>query len=462
MSGLDVDTLWDMTARFKEQTPQFHGYYIPGADEEPDKVPGAFPSRSSRQVPLAATAEGDSDEDMPDLQSVSHSSSEDRDSDSEWGSGDEHWDEDDWDTEDEEGVNEHIREMMDLGMGHPDFLDPRAPIPEFDKYAEERKDNPFLKLLGSLRGSHRSPHPRSRCTYVLVVGRMFSSSAALKTGGRSGPRKQPAGKTIPVSMRPMYRNSNLLYVPAPAQRSTKTTVEDVEDEEDQRKSTAPKKKKKKKPKKKKAAATSAGSEGQSVIESPSLPGPEVVSTPPQSPAPTAQEPPQSPDSVASSSKKKKKKTPSSSRPGPEPSTGLNLSSSLNASTTTFTSQLPAYASTTSLPLPEPQRAQSARAYVRSEGLAEKAKVKSRRNGPALEPIKEKKGFWSKFSKKEEKSDEIKEEDDDAVPRENWAVRMKDQTKMYMRQMIGTKEGLQPMKWDNFLKVGLLIAFTQIR
>ena len=158
MSGLDIDTLWDLKARFKEQTPQFHGYYIPGADEEPDKVPGAFPSRSSRQVPLPSAVEEESDDEMPDLQSVSHSSlDDDRGEDSEWGSGDDHWDEDDWDTEDEEGVNEYIREMMSVGVEHPDFLDPRIPIPEFDKYAEERKDNPFLKLLGSLRGDRHSP-----------------------------------------------------------------------------------------------------------------------------------------------------------------------------------------------------------------------------------------------------------------------------------------------------------------
>ena len=136
-------------------------------------------------------------------------------------------------------------------------------------------------------------------------------------------------------------------------------------------------------------------------------------------------------------------------------TSLNLDRSLNASTTTFTSQLPAYASTTSLPLPESQRAQSARSYVRSEGITEKGKVKSRPNGPALESITEKKGFWSKFSKKEGKGEERNDDDDDdVVPRENWAVRMKEQTKMYMRQMIGTKDGLQSMKWENFLKVGL--------
>lgn len=237
----------------------------------------------------------------------------------------------------------------------------------------------------------------------------------------------------------------------PAQRSTKVTVEDVEDEGEGR-TTAPKKKKKKKPKKKSAAAP-ADNEGQDVIESVSPAGPEVVATPPQSPVLSTQEQPRSPDSVSSPSKKKKKKRSSLSRPDPEPTTGLNLGGSLNASTTTFTSQLPAYASTTSLPLPESQRAQSARSYVRSEGLTEKAKVKSRPIGPTLEPVKEKKGFWSKFSKKEEKKEE-KEEDDDAVPRENWGVRMKEQTKMYIRQMIGTKDGLQPMKWENFLKVGL--------
>lgn len=162
MSGLDIDSLWDLKTRFEEQTPQFHGYYIPGADEESEKVPGAFPSRSSKQAPgTKATAEGSDDDDMPDLQSVSDSPQEnDDDDDDEWESGDDHWDEDDWHTDDEEAVNEHYREMMKVGMEHPDFLDPKVPIPEFEKFAEERKDNPFLKLLGSLRGAR---------SYLVVV-----------------------------------------------------------------------------------------------------------------------------------------------------------------------------------------------------------------------------------------------------------------------------------------------------
>ena len=243
-----------------------------------------------------------------------------------------------------------------------------------------------------------------------------------------------------------------MYVPAPAQRSTKVTVEDVEDEEDRNRSTIPRKKKKKKPKKKKPATASTDNEEKdAIIESVSPPGPQTVATPPQSPVSTTQEPPQSPVSAGSPSKRKKKKT-SSSRSDPEHRTSLNFNNPLNASTSTFTSQPPSYASATSLSLPEPQRAQSARSYVRSEGLAEKTKVKSRPNGPALESINEKKGFWSKFSKKDDK-DEKTEEDEDVVPRGNWAVRMKEQTKLYMRQMIGTKDGLQPMKWENFLKVG---------
>lgn len=241
---------------------------------------------------------------------------------------------------------------------------------------------------------------------------------------------------------------NTLYVAGPAPSSRKVTVEDVEDEDGKGLPVAPKKKKKKKQKKKKPATVSADDEGQHIVESISPPGPETIPTPPRSPTPSVQEPPRSPDSAAPLNKKKKKK-PSSIRSDQEPRTSVNLSSSLNESISTLTPQLPPHASTTSLPLPEPQRAQSARSYVRSEGLAEKTKVKSRPEGPTLEPIKEKKGFWSKFSKKEKK-----EEDDDVTPRESWAVRMKEQTKTYMRQMIGTKDGLKPMKWENFLKVGL--------
>ena len=159
VSGFDIDTLWDLEARLKDRTPQFHGYHIPGADEESEKVPGAFPSRSSRQIPGMNAAAVESDDEMPELQSVSQSSTDDdRSQESGWETGDGHWDEDDWDTEDEEGINEHYREMMKVGMEHPDFLDSRIPISDFDKYADERKDNPFLKLLGSLRGARTSPH----------------------------------------------------------------------------------------------------------------------------------------------------------------------------------------------------------------------------------------------------------------------------------------------------------------
>lgn len=197
MSGHDIDTLWDLNVRLKERTPQFHGYYIPRADEESEKVPGAFPSRSVRQLPGINAAPEGSDDEMPELQSVSESSSEE---DAGWASerdsDDDHWDEDDWDTEDEEGMNEYYREMMKVGMEHPDFLDPRVPIPEFDKYSEERKGNPFLKLLGSLRGALNPPDRGFLCAHSLSAGRMFSSNATLKTTGRTAPRDKTNGRTL--------------------------------------------------------------------------------------------------------------------------------------------------------------------------------------------------------------------------------------------------------------------------
>ena len=180
MSVFDIDTLWDLEARFGEQPPQFYGCYITRADAGSEKVSGIFPSRSSRKKPRPVVVTDWSDDEMPNLQSVSASSESSYDSDGEWGSdesdgewggnesdgnwgsneskssdggwGEDYWDEDDWDTEDEERFNEHHREMMEIGMDYPDFLSPRVPISEFDKYAEERKDNPFLKHFGSLRG----------------------------------------------------------------------------------------------------------------------------------------------------------------------------------------------------------------------------------------------------------------------------------------------------------------------
>ena len=61
-------------------------------------------------------------------------------------------DESGYDTDEEDMLRDMLREAMDTAMATPDFFDTKNDAPEFDALAEERKGNPFLKLLGSLRG----------------------------------------------------------------------------------------------------------------------------------------------------------------------------------------------------------------------------------------------------------------------------------------------------------------------
>ena len=42
---------------------------------------------------------------------------------------------------------------MDIVTADPDYVNPRSNAPEFAEMAQDKKDNPFLKLLGSLRGA---------------------------------------------------------------------------------------------------------------------------------------------------------------------------------------------------------------------------------------------------------------------------------------------------------------------
>lgn len=104
---------------------------------------------------------------MPSLQSVSDSSegSDDEDDD-EFYDDDEGYEdadtESEYDEDDEEEIRRMNREAMEAAMVNPDFLDPKTPTPpELEKLAEERRDNPFIKLLGSLRGNHINLVPKS-------------------------------------------------------------------------------------------------------------------------------------------------------------------------------------------------------------------------------------------------------------------------------------------------------------
>ena len=67
------------------------------------------------------------------------------------------YDEDkDYDEEDEDLLREFEREAMDAASAIPEFYNPNAPAPELDELAEERKGNPFIKLLSALRGEKGS------------------------------------------------------------------------------------------------------------------------------------------------------------------------------------------------------------------------------------------------------------------------------------------------------------------
>ena len=114
------------------------------------------PSKGGKPTSLTITNGDDSDGSMPSLQTVSDSSEgedefdDDGDGDDESDGGDS---EGDYDTDEEDELRDWLREAMDTAVASSDFYNMKGPAPDFDALAEERKGNPFLKLLGSLRGA---------------------------------------------------------------------------------------------------------------------------------------------------------------------------------------------------------------------------------------------------------------------------------------------------------------------
>lgn len=172
-SGLSIDSLWQLDEAFR-RAPQWSSFYMPSlrtydsdSDGQQPSIPrrnGSGQKRTGGKKPkkLLAIKDGradddDSDNSMPELQSVSDSSGENdedifvSENDDEEESDDDD-DETDYDSEDEEFHRTMLREAMDAAMAIPEFFDPKSTVPEFDALAEERKGNPFLKILGSLRG----------------------------------------------------------------------------------------------------------------------------------------------------------------------------------------------------------------------------------------------------------------------------------------------------------------------
>jgi hypothetical protein len=156
-----------------DRTPQWHAVYIPTLAEDSDEddkgrsraltVKGKGGKKSGKKMLAIGNGPADdSNDSMPDLQSVSDSSAsdDDSDSDSDSDSNDDNGEDDSddgYDTDEEDELREMMREAMNAAMENPDFFDPKADPKDFEsfnKVAEERKGNPFLKLLVSLRGAH--------------------------------------------------------------------------------------------------------------------------------------------------------------------------------------------------------------------------------------------------------------------------------------------------------------------
>jgi len=146
--GKDIDTLWQV-AEVLKPTPQWHHFIINrrGADSD-DEANGT--TTGTKKMLAIKNEESDSDDSMPPLQDVSDSDDSDwysnDDDDDGADSGGEGTDSSGYDTDEEDEIREMLREAMDAAH-EPDW-----PYAEGAPDDDVRKGNPFLKLLGSLRG----------------------------------------------------------------------------------------------------------------------------------------------------------------------------------------------------------------------------------------------------------------------------------------------------------------------
>ncbi|VDC01651.1 unnamed protein product [Peniophora sp. CBMAI 1063] len=390
-----------------------------GLEANPQKgalVKGSKGGKKGKSKPLALTNGEESDNDsMPSLETVSDTSEEEWEESSSEEDSDEEEDEEDSDysdyDSDEEEMRHMFREAMDAAHENPDFFDPTKELDE-GITAEERKGNPFMKLLGNLRG------------------RMFSTNSTLKTTEKKVPyvRTKQGPKPMPPkpgTFKPPGFTGKTQAPPKPTATGTKAhkvTVEEVEDEGDGMDSASKKKKKKKK--KKKPTTTE--------------------STRPVTPPPTTTSAPTTP----------KKEVPKS--PPPVPKSPPAAPKYPGVSDNQW-----AHMSTTSL---SGSTAESAHSYLQREGTTEKIKVKTRKEVADEQP-EEKQGFFSKLksrfagSKKETK--DRKEEVDDNHRLEKSFAALGKKAALHMSYVLQSKETVKivPLRWTDFCKMMAEMGFT---
>ncbi|KAF5389386.1 hypothetical protein D9757_004247 [Collybiopsis confluens] len=213
-SGKSIDSLWDLSEILNQPSPGWHSYGHRTGASNGHGPSGTTVNSNNNKKPLAITNGGETDDEIPPLQDVSDSDSEEE---AEWSDSDSDGGELGDGSEDDESQEDELRALVHEAMKAASAVNWNEPVeytPGLDPFtADDRKGNPFLNLLGSLRG------------------RMFSKSTKLKTA---------TGSKLPS------RSSTLTSAAADA--SNGVTVEEVTDEEDV---TSHPNKRKKKPKKKK-------------------------------------------------------------------------------------------------------------------------------------------------------------------------------------------------------------------
>lgn len=165
-SGQKLDDLWGLTGCF-ERKPRWAPYRpkldFSDSEDDNDAVPGLAPVRrrgGNKKDPLQiTTGDDESDASMPSLRSISDSSADTSEAEEEAEEESEYEDEDEddeyeYDSDDEENFKDMLRDAMNTATGIPGIFDPKVPKDELEALPEDKKDNPFLKLLGSLRGAY--------------------------------------------------------------------------------------------------------------------------------------------------------------------------------------------------------------------------------------------------------------------------------------------------------------------
>ncbi|KAL5523887.1 hypothetical protein ACEPAG_8060 [Sanghuangporus baumii] len=436
-TGKNTDALWQL-ADARRRIPYFSTLTIEEealhdtSQSSGKELVVARGKGKSRPKPKRDTNDGDSDSEfssMPSLKAISDSEDEYEEFSSDDSDDDDDSEDDEYDSDAEEELKRQQREAIDKALEDPEVLDLNN-----DKYAEERKKNPLLSLLGNLRG------------------RLFSSSAILRTDGEppAVPRpSKPSAAQKPTAKSPT--SSGTTSGVARKETPLKTAREDADDESDVPKSAAEKKKKKHKKKKKKK---SIGNEEKPLASEPPT---SPISEPPRSPSPTP-EPQGAPPAQAAPPQ----------TPQTEKKKAKNKSPNVKTQTTARSniSESASFASTTTLPLPHEQKAPSARSYLK-EIPSTKTKVKTRRE-PAAEANVEttlkkkdrKGGLFGRFKGRngdESKEDQKKKKKESGV---GVFARLRKKTAGHLRKLLGVsaqdKKG--SLKWEQFLQVMRELGF----